>query len=193
MMPAHRQFKRKTRSPRHGAALPAGRPTAMIVPNQHRHLAGALSAFAVRMAASASLPVEQLRLTPLRRQPGPSKIPSRQSRPAPARSRQFLRAMSTQVARDRRLSPSATCLVVLLVAVAGKGGHVDLTRGYLSARLGLSERTVARLLAQLRALGYVATRQTIGAYGETTGLRVELLDPLLPYWETDQPPAEQGV
>src|SRR3954453_6918717 len=156
----------------------------MIIPNQHRHLTGALSAFAARMAASASLPVEQIRLTPLRRQPGP---PSpRQNRPAPAPSRQFVRAMSTQVARDQRLSPSATCLVVLLVAVAGKGSHVDLTRGYLSARLGVSERTVARLLAQLRALGYIATRQTIGAYGETTGLRVALLDPLLPYWEADQ-------
>src|SRR3954469_11021062 len=161
----------------------------MIIPNQHRHLTGALSAFAARMAASATLPVEQLRLTPLRRQPGP---PSpRQNRPAPARSRQFLRAMSTQVARDRRLSPSATCLVVLLVAMAGKGSHVDLTRGYLSARLGVSERTVARLLAQLRALGYIASRQTIGVRGETTGLRIALLDPLLPFWETDQPLAEQ--
>src|SRR3954449_1670843 len=178
MMPAHRQFKRKTRSPRHGAALPAGRPTAMIVPNQHRHLTGALSAFAVRMAASASLPVEQLRLTPLRRQPGPPKITPRQSRPAPPPSRQFVRAMSTQIARDRRLSPSATCLVVLLVAMAGKGSHVDLTRGYLSARLGVSERTVARLLAQLRALGYVASRQTIGLRGETTGFRIQLPGPL---------------
>jgi hypothetical protein len=165
----------------------------MIVPNQHRHLTGALSAFAVRLAASASLPVEQLRLTPLRRQPGTPKPLPRQGRPAPAPSRQFLRAMSTQVARDRRLSPSATCLVVLLVAVAGKGSHVDLTRGYLSARLGVSGRTVARLLAQLRAFGYIATRQTIGEYGETTGLRVALLDPLLPYWEADQPSSEQGV
>src|SRR3954453_6905716 len=163
----------------------------MIIPSQHRHLTGALSAFAVRLAASASLPVEQLRLTPLRPQPGPPKTPPRQGPPAPAPSRQFLRSMSTQVARDRRLSPSATCLVVLLVALAGKSSHLDLTRGYLSARLGVSERTVARLLAQLRALGYVATRQTIGAYGETTGLRVARLAPLLPYWEGDQPPAEQ--
>src|SRR3954465_590698 len=154
----------------------------MIIPNQHRHLTGALSAFAVRMAASASLPVEQLRLMPLRRQPGPPKIPARQSRPAPPLSRQFVRAMSTQVARDRRLSPSATCLVVLLVAVAGKSSHVDLTRGHLSAKLGVSERTVARLLAQLRSLGYISTRQTMGAHGETTGLRVTLLDPLLPFW-----------
>src|SRR3954469_18565337 len=161
----------------------------MIIPNQHRHLTGALSAFAARMAASATLPVEQLRLTPLRRQPGPPKL--RQNRPAPAPSRQFLRAMSTQVARDRRLSPSATRLVVVLVAVAGKGSHVDLTRGYLAAKLGVSERTVARLLAQLRALGYVATRRTIGVLGETTARRVTLLDPLLPYWERDQPPVEQ--
>src|SRR3954449_5453354 len=191
MMPAHRQFKRKTRSPRHGAALPAGRPTAMIIPNQHRHLTGALAAFAVRMAASASLPVEQLRLTPLRRQAGSPKIPPRQHRPAPPPSRQFVRAMATQVARDQRLSPRAAGLAVLLVAVAGKGSHVDLTRGYLAAKLGVSERTVARLLAQLRAFGYVATRQTIGVLGETTGLRVTLLDPLLPYWEGGQPPAEQ--
>src|SRR4051812_25639449 len=155
----------------------------MIVPSQHRHLTGALSAFAVRLAASAGLPVEQLRITPLRRQPGPPKPLARQNRPAPAPSRQFLRAMSTQVARDRRLSPSAVSLAVLLVAVAGKGSHVDLTRGYLSAKLGVSERTVARLLAQLRALGYIATRQTMGTRGETTGLRVALLDPLLPFWE----------
>jgi hypothetical protein len=165
----------------------------MIVPDQHRHLTGALSAFAARLAASASLPVEQLRLTPLRRRPGPPRPLPRQDRPAPSPSRQFLRAMSTRVARDRRLSPGATRLAVLLVAVAGKGGHVDLTRGYLSARLGVSGRTVARLLAQLRACGYIATRQTIGAHGETTGLRVALLDPLLPYWEADQPPAGQGV
>src|SRR4051794_26026441 len=169
---------------------PVARPP-MTIPHQHRHLTGALSAFAVRMAASASLPVEQLRLTPFRRQPGPPKLLPRQGRPAPSSSRQFLRAMSTQVARDRRLSPSATCLVVLLVAVAGRGSHADLTRGYLSARLGVSERTVARLLAQLRALGYVATRQTIGVLGETTGLRVALLDPLLPYWEGDPPSADQ--
>src|SRR3954453_3873754 len=169
---------------------PVARPN-MIIPNQHRHLTGALSAFAVRMAATASLPLEQLRFTPLRRQPGSPKIPPRQSRPAPSPSRQFLRAMSTQVARDQRLSPRAAGLAVLLVAVAGKGSHVDLTRGYLTAPLGVSEGTVARLLAQLRALGYVATRQTIGVLGETTGLRVALLDPLLPYWEGDQPPAEQ--
>ena len=95
--------------------------------------------------------------------------------------------MATQVLRDQRLTPSARALAAMIVAVAGKTGHVDLTRGYLQDRLGVSERTTARLLAQLRAYGYIATRQTIGIRGETTGLRVELLDALLPYWETDQP------
>ena len=66
----------------------------MILSPQHAHLAGALSTFAARMAASAHLPTEQLRITPLRRKAGPAKRLPRQSRPAPAPSRQFLRAMS---------------------------------------------------------------------------------------------------
>ena len=160
----------------------------MIIPNQHRHLTGALSAFAVRMAASASLPVEQLRLTPLRRQPGPPKIPPRQSRPAPLRSRQYTGAMSTTVLRDQRLTPGARVLAGLLVALAGREGYADLTRGYLAAQLGVSSRTVARQLAELRRYCYVATTHLIGDLGQTTGLRVGLLDPLLPFWEA----AEEG-
>src|SRR3954466_5558769 len=161
----------------------------MIVPNQHRQLTGALSAFAVRLAASASLPVEQLRLTPLRRQPGTPKIPPRQSRPAPLRSRQYTGAMSTTVLRDQRLTPGARVLAGLLVALAGREGYADLTRGYLAAQLGVSSRTVARQLAELRRYCYVATTHLIGDLGQTTGLRVGLLDLLLPYWEA----AEEGV
>jgi hypothetical protein len=59
--------------------------------------------------------------------------------------------------------------------------------------IGGSGSTTQERCNGTRSLGYVATRQTIGAYGETTGLRVQLLDLLLPYWEADQPPAEQGV
>jgi hypothetical protein len=161
----------------------------MIVPNQHRHLTGALSAFAVRMAASASLPVEQLRLTPLRRQPRPPKIPPRQNRPAPLRSPQYTGAMSTTVLRDQRLTPGARVLAGLLVALAGREGYADLTRGFLAAQLGVSSRTVARQLAELRRYCYVVTTHLIGDLGQTTGLRVGLLDPLLPFWEA----AGEGV
>lgn len=169
----------------------------MMIPQQHEHLRGALSRFAGRMAASvaanANLTAEQLRL-PLRRPPTASRPAPRASRPAPPQSRQFLRQMSTAVLRDQRLTPSARTLAGLIVALVGRAVHVDLTRGYLQARLGVSERTTARMLAQLRAYGYIATRWTIGAYGETTGLRVELLDALLPFWETDQPVVvEEGV
>ena len=168
--------------------MPTGRLTAMMtIPRQYEHLAGPLARFATRLAATASMTDEQLRL-PLRRPPTAPRPMPRQSRPAPPASRQFLRAMSTQVLRDQRLTPSARALAVLIVAIAGKAGHVDVTRGYFADRLGVSERTVARLLAQLRAHGYIATARTIGMFGETTGLRVELLGALLPYWETDQPP-----
>src|SRR5215217_6787125 len=88
---------------------PVARPP-MIVPDQHRHLTGALAAFAVRLAASASLPVEQLRLAPPRRQPGLPKPPPRQNRPAPLRSRQYTGAMSTTVLRDQRLTPGTRVL-----------------------------------------------------------------------------------
>src|SRR6478609_3259981 len=49
--------------------------------------------------------------------------------------------------------------------------------------LQVSTRTVARLLAELRAYGYIATTHRLGTLGQTIGLRVELLDPLLPYFE----------
>src|SRR5215213_4513049 len=169
MPPARRQFKWKTRSPRHGAALPAGRPTA----HDHAQPAPAPDRCAFRVRG----PHGRVR-QPARRAAAPH--------PAPA-------AAGAAQAPAPPGSPSATGLAVLLVAVAGKGGHADLTRGYLAARLGVSGRTVARLLAQLRAFGYIATRQTVGTHGETTGLRVALPDPLMPYWEADQPPAEQGV
>jgi hypothetical protein len=159
----------------------------MMIPHQYERLRGALSVFAARFAESATMSPEQLRL-PLRRQP---RSMPRQGRLEPAPSRQFVRAMATKVARDRRLAPRAAALATLIVAIAGRAGRVDVTRGYFAAKLGASERTVARLLAQLRACGYVRTVQTIGQYGETTGLRIQLLDALLPYWEAE--PVEVGV
>jgi hypothetical protein len=114
--------------------LPTVARPPMIVPHQHERLRGALSAFASRMAANVDL---QLRL-PLRRNPRPM---PRQARPEPPQSRQFARAMATKVARDRRLTPRAAALAVLIVALAGRDCHVDVTRGYFASRLDVSERT----------------------------------------------------
>ena len=131
---------------------------------------------------------EQLRIT--RKPRVPPKPVARASAGRRRPSRQFARNLATTVARDPRLSPSATRLAVLLVAVCGKANHVDATRGYFASRLGVSERTVARLLAMLRVNGYVSTVRTVGERNETTGLRIRLLDALLPYWDAER---EQGV
>ena len=71
----------------------------------------------------------------------------------------------------------------MLVAQAGKGTLATISRRYLAMVLQVSTRTVARLLAELRAYGYIATTHRLGTLGQTIGLRVELLDPLLPCFD----------
>ena len=156
----------------------------MILPHTQAHLAGPLAAFAARMAATAHLPDDQLQVRP-RSVLGPSRPLPRQLRPAPRPSRQYARELSTQVARDRRLSPRCAALAAVLVAQAGKGTLATISRRYLAMVLQVSTRTVARLLAELRAYGYIATTHRLGTLGQTIGLRVELLDPLLPFWERE--------
>ena len=73
----------------------------------------------------------------------------------------------------------------MLVAQAGKGTLATISRRYLAMVLQVSTRTVARLLAELRAYGYIATTHRLGSLGQTIGLRVELLDPLLPFWDCE--------
>ena len=154
----------------------------MILPHTQAHLAGPLAAFAARMAATAHLPDDQLQVRP-RSVLGPSRPLPRQLRPPPRPSRQFARELSTQVARDRRLSPRCAALAAVLVAQAGKGTLASISRRYLAMVLQVSTRTVARLLAELRAYGYIATTHRLGTLGQTIGLQVELLDPLLPYFD----------
>src|SRR4051812_34674548 len=103
------------------------------------------------------------------------------------------------VLRDQRLTPGARVLAGLLLALARREGYADVTRGYLAAQLGVSSRTVARQLAELRRYRYIATTHLIGELGQTMGLRVGLLDPLLPFWEaagegvTDAPALESKI
>ena len=98
--------------------------------------------------------------------------------------------MSTAVLRDQRLTPSARALAGLIVAVAGKADHVDLTRGYLSSRLGVSERTMARLLAQLdviNAAGIITTSHSRDA-ARSAGAHDPTADQ-----STSEPMAAQGT
>lgn len=156
-------------------------------------LAADLARHRIRFAATANTPTDQLRSRPKPPATGPRRGVPRWSRPVPTPSRQYVKTLPTQVIRDQRLTPMARSCAVLIVACAGHAPFVDLTRGYLADRLGVSGRTVGRALQQLRTFGYVATCHTLGDRGETTGLRVFLLGPLLPYWEQIEPsPASQG-
>src|SRR5690242_9800389 len=104
----------------------------MILPHTQAHLAGPLAAFAARMALTAHLPDHELELRlPPKRTTGLSRPIARQLRPAPRSSRQYARELSTQVARDRRLSPRCAALAAILVAQAGKGTLATISRRYL--------------------------------------------------------------
>lgn len=154
----------------------------MIIPDRFAYLAPSLSTFAARMAATASLPTEQL--TWKRPRPvGPTKPRPRSTKPAPRPSRQYARATPTTVIRDTRLTPGARLLAMELRAVCGRDGLAVTTRRYLCHQLGVCMRTLARYLAELRAHAYVATVRVVGESGQTIGLQVECLDPLLPSWE----------
>ena len=100
--------------------------------------------------------------------------------------------MNAAVLEDQRLTTHARLLAGVLVGLAGRERFADVTRGYLAVRLGVSVRTISRAIRDLRAFGYVATCHLLGERGETMGLRIEILEPLLPFWEgvTDTPPLE---
>lgn len=168
----------------------------MFLPARYAHLEGELLAFRARLEATKNMSEEEL-LRSLRAkqarqqqqaaaQAGPRperRPPAREARPAPEPSRQYAKGIATAVARDHRLTKGAGDLAILLVALAGRDGFVDLTKGHLAARLGRSERTIQRWLGDLRELGYIGTLQLVNGRGATTGLRIWLLPRLLPYWQ----------
>ncbi len=161
----------------------------MFIPAHHAHLTGALASFATRFAATATLPDEQLRLE-LKRPPRPPKARPRASRPPPYLSRQYARAMATTVMRDQRVTPGARALAHLLVARAGRRDVLETERWRLAQALGVSVRTLARYLADLRGgagrTPYIATEQLVDARGMVVGLRIIILEPLRPYWRQSQ-------
>ncbi len=162
----------------------------MFIPAQHAHLTGALSSFATRFAATANLPDEQLRLE-LKRPPRPPQARPRSSRLPPRPSRQYAGAMATTVMRDQRITPGAAKLAHVLVALAGRGDVIETERWRLARSLGVSVRTLARYLADLRGgegrTAYIATEHVVDGRGLVVGIRILILEPLRPYWRQSQP------
>ncbi len=162
----------------------------MFIPVQHAHLRGGLSSFAQRFAATKDMSDEQLRLEP-KRPPRPPKARPRSSRLPPRSSRQYAGAMATTVMRDQRITPGAAKLAHLLVALAGRGDVIETERWRLARSLGVSVRTLARYLADLRGgeehASYIATEHLVNARGMVVGIRIIILEPLRPYWRQSQP------
>lgn len=162
----------------------------MFIPAQHAHLTGALSSFAQRFAATKDIPDEQLRLE-LKRPPRPPQARPRSSRLPPRPSRQYAGAMATTVMRDQRVTPGARALAHLLVALAGRGDVIATERWRLARSLGVSVRTLARYLADLRGgegrTAYILTEHLVDGRGMVVGIRILLLEALRPYWRQSQP------
>jgi hypothetical protein len=97
-------------------------------------------------------------------------------------------ATPTTVDRDQRLTSGAVRLAHLLVALAGRGDTIETERWRLARALGVSVRTLARYLSDLRGdeatgrTSYIQTEHIIDERGITIGLRITVLPTLRPYW-----------
>jgi len=93
---------------------------------------------------------------------------------APQHSNQFVKA-STTVLRDRRLTSTAKCLLLMIKALAGKSNAINLiTKGQLAGAIGKSRRTVQYALHELQSLGYLCLETVKGYFGLYAGLKISL-------------------
>jgi hypothetical protein len=111
-------------------------------------------------------------------------LPSRHLRPAPLKTKQYSQKMSTQAARDDRLTPQSKALLQIIIARAGKNGRVtDTTKFTLGKMLSRSPRSIQRYLCELVKFGYLRTQivksQRTGLY---IALRIWIMNSCLPYY-----------
>ncbi|MEY9785417.1 helix-turn-helix domain-containing protein [Sinorhizobium fredii] len=108
--------------------------------------------------------------------------PARWSRQAPKSTQQYANAMSTEAARDDRLTPQAKSLLQVLRARCGKHGWTETTKFTLASIMSRSARSIQRYIAELVRFGYIKTRTRTSSRGLYTGLIVEMTEKVLPYW-----------
>lgn len=99
---------------------------------------------------------------------------SRLNADAPLHTNQFVKASTTPL-RDRRLSSTAKCLLLMIKALAGNANSIELTtKGQLAGLIGRSRRTVQYTLHELQALGYLRLSTVKGYFGLYAGLRITI-------------------
>ncbi len=109
--------------------------------------------------------------------------PERHSRSAPRSTKQFAKAMSTEAARDDRLTPQSKALLQVIVARTGKGHSTDTTKTTLGIILNRCPRSVQRYVQELIKFGYIRT-QTIKSRrtGFFVGIRIWIMNSVLPFF-----------
>jgi len=109
--------------------------------------------------------------------------PHRHERAAPRCTKQFSKSMSTQAARDDRLTPQSKALLQVLVARTGRGHFTDTTKTTLGIIMNRCPRSIQRYVQELAKFGYLRTQvRKSRRTGFFIGLRVWIMDSVLPFF-----------
>lgn len=105
--------------------------------------------------------------------------PVRWFRPEPRLSIQYAPAMSTEAARDRRLTPQAKALLQVIRARCGAGVETETCKTTLAHVMGVTCRSIGNYLRDLARFGYLEARTRLGPRGMFTGLRLRITGKVL--------------
>lgn len=109
--------------------------------------------------------------------------PHRHMRTPPRETKQFSKPMSTQAARDDRLTPQSKALLQVLVARSGKGRFTDTTKTTLGIVLNRCPRSIQRYVQELIKFGYIRTQvRKSRRTGFFIGLRIWIMNSVLPFY-----------
>ena len=107
-------------------------------------------------------------------------LPPRWLRSEPRQSAQYAGHMATTAARDRRLTPQAKALLVVLRARCGNGTRTATCKTTLAHIMGVCTRSIGRYIADLMRFGYIDAAARKGPSGLYTGLVVTITEKVLP-------------
>jgi len=108
---------------------------------------------------------------------------SRQERPSPIKNGQFSQKMSTEAARNQRLTPNAKALLQIINAYCGRRCVWFVTKTFLANSMGVHPRSIQRYLADLEREGYLHIDIDQSTYhGMVKGLVIRLAQKVLPRW-----------
>lgn len=107
-------------------------------------------------------------------------LPARWFRPEPRPSMQYAGHMSTEAARDRRLTPQSKALLQVLRARCGNGTRTATCKTTLAHVMGVTTRSIGRYLSELVRFGYLDRMNRRGPGGLYIGLTAIITEKVLP-------------